>query len=69
MLTKIINGSNELYGVYYLVYGSLAGGDELSRLYFWAGPYPNFQTALKKAEELKKSHQDDDSFIVKKYRD
>ncbi|HBE19200.1 MAG TPA: hypothetical protein DEG17_14795 [Cyanobacteria bacterium UBA11149] len=69
MLTKIINGSNELYGVYYLVYGSLAGGDELIKAYLWAGPYPKLQTAVKKAEELKKTHQGDESFIVKKYRD
>ncbi|MCP2731736.1 hypothetical protein [Limnofasciculus baicalensis] len=67
MLTKIINGAKELYGVYYLVYGSLAGGDELINAYFWAGPYPNLQTALHKAQDLKNSHQGDDSFVVKKY--
>lgn len=66
MLTKI-DGSNNFYGVYYLVYGSLVGGDELIKAYFWAGPYTCLQTALKKLHELKNSHQDDDSFVVKKY--
>ena len=67
MLTKITNGADELYGVYYLVYGSLAGGDELIKAYLWAGPYTNLQIALKKADELKNSHQGDESFVVKKY--
>ncbi|HBB32388.1 MAG TPA: hypothetical protein DDZ80_31870 [Cyanobacteria bacterium UBA8803] len=67
MLTKIMGDTNELYGVYYIVYGSLAGEDELVKAYLWAGPYPNFPAAIKKAQELRESHQGDDSFVVRKY--
>lgn len=63
------NGSNgEFYGVYYLVYGSLAGEGQLIKAYFWEGPYTDLKAALQKAEELKISHQNDNSFVVKKYK-
>ncbi len=58
----------ELYGVYYTVFGSLAGEDQLVKEYFWEGPYTNLQRALHKAEELKLSHQNDDCFIVRTYK-
>lgn len=67
MLKKITEGNSELYGVYYTVFGSLAGSDRLVKEYFWDGPYPDLKTAVEKARELRDSHQDDDSFVVRKY--
>ena len=68
MLTKIVGDSQEVYGVYYLAYGSLAGDGQLVKPYLWAGPYPDLNKAFKKAQELKISYQDD-SFVVMKYLD
>jgi hypothetical protein len=67
MLKKMMQNTNESYGVYYLVYGSLAGDDRLVKSYFWAGPYTNLKLAWEKAEELKDSHQGDDAFVVRRY--
>lgn len=63
------NGSNgDLYGVYYVVFGSLAGDDRLVKEYFWSGPYEDLKTAVNQALELSRSHQNDDSFIARKYK-
>lgn len=67
MLKRTDNNSQDLFAVYYLVYGSLAGGDVLVKAIFWAGPYPDFISALKAAENLKITHEQDDSFVVRKY--
>lgn len=67
MLTKILGDTDDLYGVYYILYGSLAGDDHVVRSELWAGPYSDVKTALQKAEELKNSHEGDNSFVVKKY--
>ncbi|MEQ8961569.1 MAG: hypothetical protein RLP02_27200 [Coleofasciculus sp. C2-GNP5-27] len=68
MLRKVIDtDQNTLYGVYYTVYGSLAGDDQLVKSYLWAGPYDDMKAAVNKAQELRHSHQEDVSFIVKKY--
>lgn len=68
MLITKREGSKDRYGVYYLVYGSLAG-DELVKAYFWAGPYTELKAAVEKAEELKLSHQNDNCFMVQKYKE
>ena len=69
MLTKIGDNNNQLYAVYYVVFGSLAGEDRLVREYLWDGPYKDMKAAVDKAKELKESHQNDDSFIVRTYAD
>lgn len=67
MLARI--GTNqELYGVYYTVFGSLAGEGHLIKNFFWCGPYSQLQLAVYKAAELKISYQNDDSFGVKRYK-
>ena len=68
MLVTKSGRNDELYGVYYRVYGSLAGEGQLVKEYFWDGPYTNLKMAMQKAEELKISHENDDSFVVKKYK-
>lgn len=68
LVTK--SGRNEqIYGVYYRVYGSLAGEGQLVKEYFWEGPYSNLKSALQKAENLKISHENDDSFVVREYKE
>ncbi len=68
-MLKITSGDRQnLYAIYYVVYGSLAGKDALVKEYFWSGPFADFQLALTEAETLKISHQNDDSFVVRKYR-
>ncbi|MBE9125650.1 MULTISPECIES: hypothetical protein [unclassified Coleofasciculus] len=67
MLTKILGDTGDQYGVYYTVYGSLAGDEQVVKSYLWSGPYTDLKTAMRKAEELKESHQGDTSFVVKKY--
>lgn len=59
-------GKIELYAVYYVVFGSLAGDGKLIQAYFWEGPYIDLTVAISKAEELKLVHNDD-SFVVKPY--
>jgi hypothetical protein len=51
-----------------VVYGSLAGEGHLVKEYFWAGPYKYMKDAFKEAQELKISHQGDDSFVVRGYK-
>lgn len=68
MLRITKSESQELYAVYYLAYGSLAGRDGVSNDYFWSGPYPDIKTAIEQAQKLKISHDNDDSFVVRKYR-
>ena len=69
MLKRTMSNPQEMYGVYYFVYGSLAGVDSLVKAYLWSGPYPDLKSALLEAENLKITHQNDDSFIVKKYKE
>ncbi|MGK7902407.1 MAG: hypothetical protein AB4352_13515 [Hormoscilla sp.] len=69
MLRKITGTNNEQYGVYYVVFGSLAGDDRLVKEYFWSGPYDNLKTAVVQARELSLSHQNDSSFVVRKYKE
>lgn len=70
MLKRVVDTDQKtLYGVYYMVYGSLAGYDQLVKSYLWSGPYDDMKTAVNKAQELINSHQQDMSFIVKKYVD
>ena len=68
MLRKITGSNNEQYGVYYVVFGSLAGYDRLVKEYFWSGPYEDLKTAVVQARELSRSHQNDNSFVVRKYK-
>lgn len=68
MLKKTTSDTQEYYAVYYLVYGSLAGGDSIAIAYFWSGPYSDLKSATKEVAELKISYANDDSFVVKKYR-
>jgi hypothetical protein len=56
------------YGIYYVVFGSLAGEDHLVKHYLWEGPYP-FKVAVKKLDYLKESHQNDPGFVLKKYQE
>lgn len=58
---------DELYAVYYRVYGSLAGEGQLVKDYLWEGPY-TLKIALQRADTLKIAYQDDDSFKVKTYK-
>lgn len=67
MLKKTMSNTQEMYGVYYQVCGSVTGSDSICINYLWAGPYPDIKAAFTKAEELKFAHQNDDSFIVKRY--
>lgn len=69
MLRKITSINRERYGVYYVVFGSLAGYDQLVKEYFWSGPYEDLKTAVVQAREISRSHQNDNSFVVRKYRD
>ncbi|MEY3867714.1 MAG: hypothetical protein ACRCT1_22010 [Microcoleaceae cyanobacterium] len=55
------------YGIYYVVFGSLAGEDYLVKYYFWEGPYP-FKIAQKKLQQLKDYYQNDPGFILIKYQ-
>lgn len=68
MLRKITGSNNEQYGVYYVVFGSIAGYDRLVNEYFWSGPYEDLKTAVNRALELSRSHQNDDAFVVRKYK-
>ncbi len=56
------------YGIYYVVFGSLAGEYNLVKVYFWEGPYP-LKIARKKLEKLKEFYQNDPGFILKKYEE
>ncbi|HEY9853151.1 MAG TPA: hypothetical protein V6D28_27010 [Leptolyngbyaceae cyanobacterium] len=67
MLKRVMAKNQEMYGVYYQVCGCLAGQDRVCREYLWAGPYSDIKSAITKVEELKFAHQNDDSFIVKRY--
>jgi len=69
VLRKITGSNGELYGVYYVVFGSLAGYDRLVKEYLWSGPYDRLKTAVNQAQELSRSHQNDNSFVVRKYKD
>ncbi len=62
------NGTQQLYGVYYLEY-ALPTDDEIIHEYLWAGPYTDLQAAVKKAEELKITHQNDEFFVIRQYKD
>lgn len=68
MIVKKANDEGELYAIFYIVHGSLAGQGQLMKEYFWEGPYTEMQTALQKAEALKIAYQNDDSFVVKRYK-
>lgn len=67
MLKKTMTNTKEMYGVYYHVCGFVNESDSVCKDYLWAGPYPDIKSALTKVEELKFAHQNDDSFIVKRY--
>lgn len=69
MLTKTMGSNDERYGVYYVVFGSLAGYDRLVKEYLWSGPYEDMKTAVDRAQELSRSHENDNSFVVRKYQD
>jgi hypothetical protein len=68
VLARRDGSEKELYAVYYVVYGSLAGEDQLVKEYFWAGPYGELKVAVNKAEQLKTSHDNDSSFVVRRYK-
>ena len=68
MLKKTDSDTQDNYAVYYLVYGSQAGGNAIAIEYFWSGPYSDLKSASKQAEELKIHYGNDDSFVVRKYR-
>lgn len=61
-------GREELYAIYYVVYGSLAEDDRLVREHFWSGPYESIKQASQEAQKLRDSHQGDESFVIKRYR-
>lgn len=69
MLRKTMGSNGERYGVYYVVFGSLAGYDRLVKEYLWSGPYEELKTAVNQAQDLSRSHQNDNSFVVRKYQD
>jgi hypothetical protein len=62
-----LNATKEDYSIYYRVYGSLAGVDALIKEYLWSGPYPDIESAFREVKALKISHDNDDSFFIKKH--
>lgn len=68
MLRCTTSRTTQLYAVYYVVFGSLAGQDCLIQEFFWAGPYEDFTLAFQIAQQLMESHQKDPSFTVKLYK-
>lgn len=66
MLSQIIGRNQDVYGIYYIVFGCVNADGQLVTYYLWAGPYNTLAMAFNKAEELKDFYHDD-SFVVRKY--
>ena len=69
MLKAILPQTTQVYGVYYVVFGSLAGGEHLFKEYLWDSiVYTDLKDAVEQAQKLRVTHQNDPSFVVKRYR-